>query len=469
VTNAAPREARPAERRALLANPLVVFGFLNLLIGLLWVVATPPFEVPDEPAHFFRAWAISTGQVSVPQGDGVFGAWIPSDVVATVETLLRRSERRLGQPPPADSAIPPNSPRGRLIFLTARSTAPKRAAAFTAPSYTPVGYIPAVVAIAASRAAGGSTLTSLYAVRFANLAAASLLILAALRIAPMGRWTIALCAMLPMQLFIRTSASIDALLDATAIVVIAIALRAMSGIEPKRGIDVLGAGGSVLLLMLIKPGFLFLPWAALCRPRAQWRNAVARIAAATVLIAAVSGTALSLAWASRNAPPTNTDIGQRAREALLQPVDTLGTLETELTQKGPFWAAEMIGNLGWLDIPLPRWLVIALGGVLVLVALVDGPAGITMARNWRLASIAAAMAAIASILVIVYLAATARDPLHAVQGRYFLPALPLLLVALGSARLRREASDLGLGLTVAAAAIAGNAFAVWVAVNSYAL
>jgi hypothetical protein len=36
-------------------------------MGLLYAVVTPPFQVPDEPNHFYRAYQVSSGEVS-PRG-----------------------------------------------------------------------------------------------------------------------------------------------------------------------------------------------------------------------------------------------------------------------------------------------------------------------------------------------------------------------------------------------------------------
>jgi Predicted membrane protein (DUF2142) len=51
---------------------------LGLAGGLLLVFVTPPFQVPDEPAHFFRAYQVATGAGAEPGPGG-----------GTVLTLLR--------------------------------------------------------------------------------------------------------------------------------------------------------------------------------------------------------------------------------------------------------------------------------------------------------------------------------------------------------------------------------------------
>jgi hypothetical protein len=40
-------------------DPASVFAWVALLIGALLVALTPPFQVPDEPNHFYRAYQVA--------------------------------------------------------------------------------------------------------------------------------------------------------------------------------------------------------------------------------------------------------------------------------------------------------------------------------------------------------------------------------------------------------------------------
>src|SRR4029079_8068336 len=67
-------EARGLKRRMTPERTVLVVGLLG---GLLFVAATPPFQAPDEPNHFARAYQISEGVLFPRSG----GADLPESVV----------------------------------------------------------------------------------------------------------------------------------------------------------------------------------------------------------------------------------------------------------------------------------------------------------------------------------------------------------------------------------------------------
>ena len=74
-------------------DPKVFFLVISLLGGAAYIVVTPPFRVPDEPAHFFRAYSVSLGSFNAPVVDGAPGAHLPSS--------LKRLERIFIVGPPS--------------------------------------------------------------------------------------------------------------------------------------------------------------------------------------------------------------------------------------------------------------------------------------------------------------------------------------------------------------------------------
>ena len=69
-------------------HPERIFIFVGLLFGLLFLIVTPPFQAPDEPAHFFRAYEISDlGIIAERQGDSV-GDFLPQSLTVIVDELM---------------------------------------------------------------------------------------------------------------------------------------------------------------------------------------------------------------------------------------------------------------------------------------------------------------------------------------------------------------------------------------------
>ena len=60
--------------------PQRFFLLTALTFGLLVIFITPPFQVPDEINHFYRAWQLSEGQFLPVKNDARVGGFIPKSV-----------------------------------------------------------------------------------------------------------------------------------------------------------------------------------------------------------------------------------------------------------------------------------------------------------------------------------------------------------------------------------------------------
>ena len=113
--------------------------------------------------------------------------------------------------------------------------------------WTPAPYLPQALAALVGRSCGLRPLVLLYLCRLANLLASLAVAWWAVRITPFHRWLFAFLALDPMALFLRSSASPDALADAAGLLFVAAVLAKAAGpvgpAERNRGGRVaLGAG-----------------------------------------------------------------------------------------------------------------------------------------------------------------------------------------------------------------------------------
>ena len=405
-------------------RPQRFFLIASLILGLTLCALTPPFAVPDEPAHLFRAWSISSAQWSAPRG----GAMIPRSYVriasSTLEEIRGANGRRFRTSRLRELARIPLEPSD-LIFVPIPTDSWRHPLQYTAGSYSPFGYAASALAIALSRMLGLPPLMHLYAARVSNLLLASFLIWFAIRRAPFARWTIALCALVPMSMYMRASASLDALTIAMGLVVIAEALRFAFHSE-QRVAPILMVS---FLLGVIKPGYLLIPMLAFLAPafRQRWPAILA------VIGAAVSGSALAGIWSAPAlgaAPSIAIQPAQRLSTALHHPLAFAFVFAGNWYESFSIRLTEMIGTLGWLDAPMPLpFVVITLLGI-ALVATGDGP----IPRDFRGLRRYVPWLLFAGTVVAITLAGHLYSPAPkfalAIQGRYFLPALPLLFLPL---------------------------------------
>ncbi|MGD0783359.1 MAG: DUF2142 domain-containing protein, partial [Candidatus Aminicenantales bacterium] len=169
-----PTPAAPTARRTRRA-----FAALAPLFGLLYVFATPPFQSPDEPQHFYRAYQVSEL--------GVIGRKTAGEAAPRAGGLLPRSLKRV-----ADLAlddVPHNIGRyvdpAAVKAALAVPLAPGDREFLEFPTdvlYSPIPYAPQAAAIALGRLFQAPPLVLLYLARVFNLAVWILLVGAALRL-----------------------------------------------------------------------------------------------------------------------------------------------------------------------------------------------------------------------------------------------------------------------------------------------
>ncbi|MBW6499610.1 MAG: DUF2142 domain-containing protein, partial [Bacteroidales bacterium] len=196
-----------------------VYLWLGGLSLILLVFLTPPFQVPDEPQHFYRSYQLS--ELQVWRAEGKAGSAVPASLPELVQhfmgTIAFHSFREV--------------PRQRLVDTLAELHRPldaQRMAYFDMSgiqSYAPLPYIPQALAIAAGRAMDVGPLGLLYMGRLANALVAGLITAFAIALLPFGRTVALVVALLPMTLFQTASVSPDALTIASALLFTAVMAR----------------------------------------------------------------------------------------------------------------------------------------------------------------------------------------------------------------------------------------------------
>ena len=392
-------------------NPARFFTWASLAFGLLLVLVTPPFCTPDEPAHFYRAWSVAQGHFILQGGD-----MIPRSIVVTATAMLRLTRgAETGQVTLARLWELTKTPlRERdAIFVPVVRDPGHEPLAYTAPNYTPVGYAATAPVMILGKLLHLPPIVILYSGRLANLLVATLILAWAISVMPTGRWTLALLALTPMAVFMRGSLAIDALTFACALALIAAIVTARPG----------AAIALSFVVAAIKPGYAIIPLLALAIPKLRRRAIVIGI-----LIAILAGTGLTILFA-RAGEPIAPIVSNRVTGVLHAPATFASGMAHEIRRDARLMMIETVADFGWLDAPAPfAFAVLWLSGLLI-VALIDGRSPLPpAARAWSLVLF---VAGIAAILTLLHLSTITHDDfLLGLQGRYFLPLLPLLLLPL---------------------------------------
>lgn len=192
---------------ASIKSPQGFFAWVAFILGGVFLLIIPPFQTPDEAAHFLRAYQVSNLDFIPIKKDNIIGSYLPTSIQKT-ETAIDGSgaiqthanlKYRLGNTKAALLNVPLNE--GEKKFVDTTVTA----------SYSPIGYIPQVLAIWFGRLFDTPPIVMVYLARLFVLVTWIGLVFASIKIFPFKKWAVAGIALLPMFLAQAVSLGVDVL------------------------------------------------------------------------------------------------------------------------------------------------------------------------------------------------------------------------------------------------------------------
>lgn len=458
----AARAAEPGFRTDLqaLRRLLLIAG---TLLYLAYALITPPFQTTDEHQHLFRAWQLAHFQLHGARRGGEAGGLLPAGLPAAAAAEL--------------GSIAPNAirpvPKRPLAAAFARSTPvsdaqPRIFANFPGGIlYSPAGYGPQIVAVRTGEALDLSVETIVRLGRLLNAALTLGLFLLALAILPVGRLFLLLVALTPMTACAAASLGQDGLIIGSSAMLIALGVRArFEGRWTRRSLLLLALFAAVIglskIVYLPLVGLAWLPLPRSARPL-LWLG--------WPVLVGIGGAALSALWLHSNAgivvPPGPGLADPAAQLAFLaaHPLAFPATLGNSIVHRSlPVFFSTF--TFGWVTIgPVMSAAVLALAAFAF--AFRHGEAAAArLTRGWRLWAASVWLIAVLGIAAALYLVSTplGAPVVEGLQGRYFLPLLPLFCLIF----IRRRPAASGtparfaivamLAANVAALAAIGTAF-----------
>lgn len=399
-----------------------LYGAFMLLTGLICVVMTPPFQVPDEPNHFLRAFQVAQGEfVGIRRSPHEAGAFVPESLVL------------LNGPFASLPFAPQKKANGEMFARTldARWTSP--IIFWDLPNtvlYPPSSYIGAASGIRLARVLDSSPLGAFYLARLGNLLVNTLLGMAALWLAGEDGALLLAVMILPMSVSLSASCSQDGAVIALTALGIALVLR-LARAESSRLRTWLSTACGLMLGCVASAkapyaALLLLPFADGSHTPLRYR-----------LLAFGSGLAVFLLWAIGGMKRVMTDLAppgvhapEQIRLILHHPLWMARVTFRTLSLFGRDFIRQSIGVLGWLDTPLSSFFYTSAGLFLLLCLIYAvfrrGMPRMDLPSVIRLAGLAVLLAGTAGgIFAALYVTWTpvGKDYIEGVQGRYFLPTL----------------------------------------------
>jgi len=425
-------------------SPQKAFLCIILIFGLLLTVFTPPFKVPDEINHFYRAWQVSTGTFSSIKQNQRLGGYIPKSLENFSSefrpfTLIQYNKMTSNY-----------VWQKRLIALNQNDTIFKDYA--NTALYSAFIYLPQAFGIFIGAQFGASPFWLLYAGRLCNLIIYIILVYNAIKIVPFKKWLFVLLATLPMSLSINSSLSADMFLNAISFLLIAIVLN-LSFNENIRQVSkkhILSIFILAVLIGLAKLVYIPILFLLVLIPGKKFAFPKLRIWILSTVICAGIGTAViqktvidskyipfseyNETFREHSMLKNGVDINKQMEYILENPKHTIHVFFNSFFKEFKYMSHGYIGVLGWSDIILPSWFIYIAYFVIFFLTAMDfknsNMPNFTFLQRSYFGLI------VFSLLILIMLSQylswdlVGEDKVYPLQGRYFIPVFPIFFIML---------------------------------------
>lgn len=410
------------------AATAIGYFVIALISAIAMAALLPPFQMPDEHQHFFRAFQIAEARTIISSG-GALGAELPDSLGEMVDRLLGARELHAKR----WISIPALPLRETLAELS-RPLDPQRRnfVDFTgAAVYPPYVYAPQAGAVWIARACGAGPLAMFYAARLGNALVAAGLMAFAISLFPFRRPVLAAFGLMPMVLALFGSVSPDAILIAGATLLASVMLRwsvsKQYGVSQYLWIALLG--GAICAFKPVYGPMLLLGFPTRLNIHGVGRAALAY---AGLVLVAILSTAAWVGWLAPHTSMTapNTDPSGQVAYLMAHPFRWFDVMINTAFIQGADLGMGFVAFFGWLTVKLPLfgYGLAFIDLVAVATLLRKDPAAPRMEAAWALALFAGVYVLTATALYVGW-TQVGFGYARGIQGRYLLPGLGLLATA----------------------------------------
>lgn len=451
----------------LFKSPEKAFVSIGLFFGILFLLVIPPFQVPDEAAHFLRAYQVSEGKIVAEKRDNATGGLIPKSLLDSV-TIWNQIPFH-----------PERKATNKQFFETFNISLKKREKLFwnfaNTALYSPIPYLPQAIGIALGKVFYLSPIILMYLGRLTNLLISVYITFLAIKIAPAFKWVFFLLALTPMATFQRASLSADSLINSIAILLIATISSCAFDINKEKIVrtDIIVLCLLSILLSLSKQVYFLIPFLCFLIPKYKFGTQKKYLAICLFLslTSAIAWISWSFVIKGIYVPlkPGIAVVDEQARFILSNPVRFALILLNDLNVNIKGYREQFIGVLGWLDTQLPGNLVTSYEYILVLTALIDSRPNVIILLRDKLKIFAVLLSTIFLLYLLIYLSWTpvGQKVVEGIQGRYFIPLAPLLLLLFYNRKVSLKIRTNKLGLVIVSYSLFALIISLSVLLNRY--
>lgn len=400
----------------------IIISFL-IPVGMLYVFFVAPSYVPDEQAHILKSYEVSTGEIITPiKEDGSSRTKIPEFF--------------------ADNMIPKISKYGQFNLASMESTDYNEIVEEEneAQSYPAILYIFSSIGFLIGRVFEINGIFTIYLARLFNLAVFLIMGYYSMKIIPFGEIIIGIILFLPMSFQQGASISADCILNAISIMYIAYTLYLINKNDKIKWFEKVIYIAMSIIIGISK--IAYVPIIGLSLLFIGAKNITKKQKAIFIITTILITLICSITWFvfmqkyqatlshSRYLQDNNVNMSEQIKSIIDNPRIIIEVIKNSI-KNGAYIEGTIGSNLGWLNIETSNIVIIMFIAILAISPFLNESRKElkNIEKIWMLL-----ITFVVYVLVILalYLAWTSvgLDEVLGVQGRYFIPILPLPLLCL---------------------------------------
>ncbi len=403
-----------------------IFLMVAPLTCIFFLVTMPTFKNHDEYYHWLKAYEVSQGTLMTPQENGVQGSMMPEGVSKVFPTDWTKLDYQMMK---GILDVKLNEDNKGILNPE------------TAAVYSFVQYIPQATGIALARLVTDNVYLITYGGRIVNMIFALLVLYFAIKLMPFGKKLLLIPAMIPIAIEGFTSLSPDAMTISVAFFYIAYILHLAFGEKEQIGIKekaILLI--SSIVIALCKIVYIPLVGLILIIPKEKFKNQGNKNKILNFCVIAGIAVMINLIWLAISSRYLSTfregDSKIQVLLALQNPILYIQNVLYTFNLNGSNYLLSLFGaDLGWGElIKLYSIVPYAFLGIYLFTAITDNELKDKFKR-YQIVWISLVVLAIVGLIftsLYVQWTTVGQTSIAGIQGRYFLPILPLVMLLLGS-------------------------------------
>lgn len=408
-----------------------VFLVIALVFGVWMAFVNPPFQANDEDRHFFNSYLHANFHFNPDVNEqGYMGAYLPENLLNTVNSF---------QSVPFQNGAKINKSSidiAKKDRLSTQKVFNPNMGGF----HNPLEYVPNTIGIMIGMQINDNPVWLGWFGRLGGLIGFIAVVFFAIRIAPIYKGVIFFWALTPMTIFQAASVTYDTMNNALSILIFALILYWTFRPGKLERRDYILLISLAIINVFIKQHTILLPLAYFIIPKEKRGGKGVSIALLILfpllyVLPVITWSHYINSFGYKNLglwKDFKYDPSMNLKYNIARPFEVVWLVFRNILMLRKEWFTGMISSFGYSYVRLPEWLIFIHGLMFIVVAFLESEKKYILSRLQKSIMLIIGLATCLIVILGMFIvnSPVGSDFVFGLQGRYFIPAIPFILISL---------------------------------------